>query len=558
MSNDKRAARYDAELQVMEDSLGIKRRSGAGTSLKDAGHHISGHLSKLSSNAFSEAFSMAQNKTNDAGTAFALATVKQTKKAARYTRKKVVKTAKSILGAGAESQKNTKSLLSKTSSLVSSKALADLHRNTDGMGSALSLSVLEKTGKVSKYAGKKLSKPIKATLRRNKPYKARWGKGRGQLRRNNYTSMQKAARKSAQAAKSMAARAVRFARGTVKTMSNPLMIKGIAIGMAGIFVFLAISGVITSVFSIFSGNTYNADPVDLDAATAYIRKLDDELSQKIASTETLTEYADVEEFHYIMNVPLKTSPQKILSYLNAKYGVIMLEGQHHEINCIHEQLYTLTYKKWTGAPTEAPEEESSELPTDESQPDNTEHGEPEENQDEAGTTVHLDVILDGISFEEWLQQYGGLNDDQTEHYLAVLENGVIMLKAFGSPFHDIDWRMYISDSFGYRNDPFTGEVKFHTGVDIALPEGTEINAVEGGTATVIYGDSELGNYIIITKGEEEFIYGHCDQLLVADGAAVGRGDVIATVGNTGKSTGPHLHLTYKRNGKLVDAEEFCE
>jgi len=96
--------------------------------------------------------------------------------------------------------------------------------------------------------------------------------------------------------------------------------------------------------------------------------------------------------------------------------------------------------------------------------------------------------------------------------------------------------------FGYRIDPFTGQVKMHEGLDIAAPLGTPITAPANGVVRSVTNNKGFGLTLIIDHGYGfTTLYAHCQRIKVAKGARVKRGDVIAYVGNTGKSTGPHLH-----------------
>ncbi len=129
---------------------------------------------------------------------------------------------------------------------------------------------------------------------------------------------------------------------------------------------------------------------------------------------------------------------------------------------------------------------------------------------------------------------------------------------FGSPFLGIDWRAYITSEFGYRSDPFTGETKYHNGLDIGLPLGTPINSVEGGEILSIQkSNSGYGNTITIKhdNGIESF-YAHLDKILVNEGQEIIKGEVIGLVGSTGRSTGPHLHLEIRLNGTRLNPRDY--
>jgi len=97
------------------------------------------------------------------------------------------------------------------------------------------------------------------------------------------------------------------------------------------------------------------------------------------------------------------------------------------------------------------------------------------------------------------------------------------------------------------------------GIDLALPEGTEIHAGITGTVTTAAFDSTYGNYIVIKNADGiEMKYAHCATLLYSAGQPVETGDVIATVGNTGTSTGAHLHMEILKDGIYMNPIYFVE
>lgn len=103
-------------------------------------------------------------------------------------------------------------------------------------------------------------------------------------------------------------------------------------------------------------------------------------------------------------------------------------------------------------------------------------------------------------------------------------------------------RGYLSATFGKRIDPFTGRPDFHPGIDISTPIGTKVVAPADGIVLSCALSGGYGNAIIIDHGYGVVSrYGHLDSYNVRPGQRVHRGDVIAFVGNTGRSTGPHLH-----------------
>jgi len=116
----------------------------------------------------------------------------------------------------------------------------------------------------------------------------------------------------------------------------------------------------------------------------------------------------------------------------------------------------------------------------------------------------------------------------------------------------------LSSYYGYRMDPFYKVMKFHEGVDFSAPEGTEIYATGNGTVVKVkHSKRSYGNSILIDHGYGyQTFYAHCKKILVKKGQKVKRGQVIATVGNTGKSTAPHLHYEVRKNGKAINPINF--
>jgi len=110
----------------------------------------------------------------------------------------------------------------------------------------------------------------------------------------------------------------------------------------------------------------------------------------------------------------------------------------------------------------------------------------------------------------------------------------------------------LTSHFGHRADPFTKAHKMHNGVDIAAPMGSPIQAARAGVVTYSGDRGGYGNVVIIDHGDgNETRYAHCERLDVQPGQRVAAGEVIATVGSTGRSTGPHLHFELRQNGQAV-------
>ena len=115
----------------------------------------------------------------------------------------------------------------------------------------------------------------------------------------------------------------------------------------------------------------------------------------------------------------------------------------------------------------------------------------------------------------------------------------------------------ITSYFGTRSDPITGEISTHGGTDIAAPQGTPILAAADGTVVAATWHNGYGYYVKIKHNNTySTLYGHCSELRVSAGQKVKQGQLIAKVGSTGYSTGPHLHYEVIQNGVRVDALLF--
>lgn len=130
----------------------------------------------------------------------------------------------------------------------------------------------------------------------------------------------------------------------------------------------------------------------------------------------------------------------------------------------------------------------------------------------------------------------------------------------GTPADGFIWPVSstrITSEYGTRVDPIDGSTSYHSGIDIGASAGTEIMAVADGQVAWSYYSSSAGNWIGIDHGGDIYsVYMHCSVSFVKEGDIVKQGDVIGLVGSTGRSTGPHLHLSIRANGQYVDPHAY--
>jgi murein DD-endopeptidase MepM/ murein hydrolase activator NlpD len=147
--------------------------------------------------------------------------------------------------------------------------------------------------------------------------------------------------------------------------------------------------------------------------------------------------------------------------------------------------------------------------------------------------------------------------DSFSEILEAFENEQERLSSIPSinPVYSPD--AWISSSFGYRKDPINGQRRFHDGMDIVAPNKTPIIAPAEGVVAFAGWRDGLGRAVEIRhKYGYTTVFGHSYKLLVKKGAHVERGDTIALLGNSGRSTGPHVHYEIRHNGKPINPYRY--
>ena len=115
----------------------------------------------------------------------------------------------------------------------------------------------------------------------------------------------------------------------------------------------------------------------------------------------------------------------------------------------------------------------------------------------------------------------------------------------------------VNSGFGQRQSPWSGSLEFHSGIDISAERGTTIKAPAPGVVAFTGVNANYGNTVIIDHGHEiKTLYGHLQKILVTGGQKVERGQQIALSGNTGKSSGPHLHYEILVRGQPVNPRSY--
>ena len=141
---------------------------------------------------------------------------------------------------------------------------------------------------------------------------------------------------------------------------------------------------------------------------------------------------------------------------------------------------------------------------------------------------------------------------EEERRQLIAQSGAVLTYDGGKFVFPVAKYTRVSSEFGWRIHPTLGVNKFHNGVDLASPTGTNIYAAYDGVVVAATYSSTMGNYVMINHGSGLYtIYMHASKLYVKKDDIVLRGNTIAAVGSTGRSTGPHLHFGVRKDGTYV-------
>ena len=366
-------------------------------------------------------------------------------------------------------------------------------------------------------------------------------------------------RAEAKTAKETFTKTANAATGIAKKLQEIATKNKTLIITVGIFALLLIMimSALSSCGSMFTGtvtttmaSTYLSLPAEIDAADLSFTEKEMELQNKIDRIET--DYPGYDEYDYNLGA-IGHDPYTLISYLSAVHTEFTAAGIESEIQELFDAMYSLTTEEVEETRTRTVTKTGTRIVTN---PDGTTRTEEYEYEEEEEYTVTiLRVTLTVTPLESVVA--GRMDSEQTEIFGAYTETKG-GLQVFASPV-DYYWYYYISSYYGYRKNPNTGAEELHRGVDIAVPTGTFVYAAHDGTVTEATYDSYYGNYVVITDSKGYTTkYAHMDSLNVSAGQSVKKGDNIGKSGNTGSSTGSHLHIECLYNGEYYNPLFYFE
>lgn len=300
-----------------------------------------------------------------------------------------------------------------------------------------------------------------------------------------------------------------------------------------IVIFIVVSAGFASCAMAFSsatgtylGGASDASDFDMTDTDSYFTQKEMELQEKIDNIQT--DHPGYDEYVFDID-DIGHEPARLMAYLSSRFGSYELSTVQSELDSLFDELYALTL---------TPRTETRTRMVTRTAEDGTTYTVSEEYEWKILTVALRKKDFDTVA-------KGRLrDDDEKEMYDIYIGTGGAH-QAFYNPF-TVDWKAHVSSEFGWRVHPILGKDKFHNGIDIALPAGTEVHACSTGKVIQSYMSSTAGNYVVVQDATGYTChYMHLQSRAVSVGDVVKHGDLIGKVGSTGRSTGPHLHLGIK-------------
>ena len=307
----------------------------------------------------------------------------------------------------------------------------------------------------------------------------------------------------------------------------------LAVAMLALVVMFFATG-LTSCTAMLSGfqssyiaASYMADEQEICESDLYYTEMETDLQMDIDATEE--NYPGYDEYRYNIG-EISHNPYELLGYLSTAFNAFTFAEIQPEIDRIFSEQYTLTRETIVETRYDS-------------------DGDPYD-----WYVLQTTLTVRPLSSVVQSHLAAGEQTDRYGVYMQTYGNR----QAFGNPF-DFSWLGSVTSGYGWRVHPINGEKSLHRGIDIAAAQGTPILAVQDGRVVSAGNAGSYGLCVVIEdeKGYQSR-YAHCSSLNVNVGQEVTRGDVIASVGSTGDSTGPHLHLEVMLDGEYLNPYFFVD
>jgi murein DD-endopeptidase MepM/ murein hydrolase activator NlpD len=281
--------------------------------------------------------------------------------------------------------------------------------------------------------------------------------------------------------------------------------------------------------------SYLADDVSVDSAELSYTEWETDLQEQIASAEIT--HSGYDEYSYNVG-EISHNPYELMAYLTVKYQNFTYAAIEADLQALFAEQYHLAF-----------------TPTTE-----TRYADPADVNDDGDYEPYdwrvMTVTLTARNFSEVSAAH--LGGDEAAHYALLLQTKGSR-QYLANPFGDTNWLPFVTSYYGYRIHPISGVKDLHRGVDIGMSFGTQIHSGQDGTVTFAGDSGGYGNVVVIENSDGLVSkYAHCDTISITVGQTVKTGDVIATVGSTGNSTGPHLHLEIMKSGEYLNPAFFAD
>jgi len=305
------------------------------------------------------------------------------------------------------------------------------------------------------------------------------------------------------------------------------------------------SSIATNVGQAFVAISYLAEDEDIDDAAMYYSEMETNLQLQLLNIQT--DWPGFDEYR-ISADPISHDPLALMAFLTAVYQDFTFAEIQSVLQEIFAEQYNLEIVPEVEIRTRVETHTGTGIDGD---------GNPYTYTYEVEVEYEWHILNVTLTSRPFFQVINDrMDSDQRQHYALLMQSRGFRQMVL-SPF-DFNWIPFISSHYGWRIHPISGGKQLHLGVDIAVPTGTPILAAHSGMVTFVGDMGGYGLVVFLCDGNEIVtVYAHCDTLLVTTGQWVEVGDVIATVGSTGDSTGPHLHFEVIRNGRHLNPLFFA-